>query len=311
MRGSKKAGPVKRRVMRGGGMAKKSGPVKKRGGGMAKKAGPVKKKMRGGGSISKKSGPAKKKMRGGGMTKKGGPVKMKAMRGGGGMRRNLRDEEARVIGRQDDAADELRRVKSRRPKDAAERRDKTAETRRVSSRERDARDEMDRLRRKAVGLGMKSGGKTKKQGYNDKLDESLGARNKTKGKQSLKSRRKESEGMEKASGKRKFSAVGTMDKSSPSKKKSKAKKSSAGKSKTAKSLSPKISQHKRMAMGENVLTGKMIKKASGGKITKTKAPKRAPATTGVKLNMGAPKSKTINARGMGAAIKGGKFRTNT
>ena len=38
MRGSKKAGPVKRRVMRGGGMAKKAGPVKKkmRGGGMAR-----------------------------------------------------------------------------------------------------------------------------------------------------------------------------------------------------------------------------------------------------------------------------------
>ena len=30
MRGSKKAGPVKRRVMRGGGMAKKAGPVKKK-----------------------------------------------------------------------------------------------------------------------------------------------------------------------------------------------------------------------------------------------------------------------------------------
>ena len=67
----------------------------------------------------------------------------------------------------------------------AERRDKKAELSRVGSRERNARDEMDRLRKKAVGLGMKSGGKTKKQGYNDKLDESLGARNKTKGKQSL------------------------------------------------------------------------------------------------------------------------------
>ena len=288
MRGSKKAGPVKRRVMRGGGMAKKAGPVKKRGGGMAKKAGPVKVK------------------------------KMKAMRGGGSMRRNLRDEEARVIGRQDDAADELRRVKARRPKDAAERRDKKAETRRVSARERDARDEMDRLRRKAVGLGMKKGGKTKKQGYNDKLDESLGARNKTKGKQSLKSRRKESEGMEKAMGRRKYAAVGTMDKddrrlSKP--KKAASKKAAAKKTKskvgTAKGLSNKISQHKRMAMGENVLTGKMIKKAKGGKIAQTKAPKRAPATTGVKINMGAPKSKTINARGMGAAIKGGQFRTNT
>ena len=255
----------------------------------------------------KKSGPVKKRaMRGGGMAKKAGPANKRGMRSGGSMKRNLRDEEARVIGVQDNASDEMRRVKARRPMDAAERRDKKAELSRVGSRERNARDEMDRLRKKAVGLGMKSGGKTKKQGYNDKLDESLGARNKTKGKQSLKSRRKESEGMEKASGKRKFSAVGTMDKSGASKKKSKAKKSSA-----AKSLSPKINQHKRMAMGENVLTGKMIKKASGGKITKTKAPKRAPATTGVKLNMGAPKSKTINARGMGAAIKGGQFRTNT
>ena len=69
MRGSKKAGPVKRRVMRGGGMAKKAGPVKR-------------------------------KMRGGGMAKKAGPVKKKGMRSGGSMRRNLRDEEARVIGRQ-------------------------------------------------------------------------------------------------------------------------------------------------------------------------------------------------------------------
>jgi hypothetical protein len=57
---------------------------------------------------------------------------------------------------------------------------------------------------------MATGGKVKKQGYNDRLDESLGARNKTKGKQSLKSRRKESEGMEKASGKRKYGAVKKM-----------------------------------------------------------------------------------------------------
>tara|TARA_R110000751_G_scaffold29906_1_gene76911 strand:+ start:1149 stop:1718 length:570 start_codon:yes stop_codon:yes gene_type:complete len=55
---------------------------------------------------------------------------------------------------------------------------------------------------------MAKGGKV--QGYNDKLDESLGARNKTKGEQSLKSRRKESEGMEKAAGKRKYGAVKKM-----------------------------------------------------------------------------------------------------
>lgn len=50
----------------------------------------------------------------------------------------------------------------------------------------------------------------KKQGYNSRLDESMGARNKTKKKQTLKSRRKESEGMEKTSGKKKYGAVKTM-----------------------------------------------------------------------------------------------------
>jgi hypothetical protein len=53
--------------------------------------------------------------------------------------------------------------------------------------------------------------KKKKQGYNAKLDESLGSRNrKTKGK--LGARRRESEGMEKKMGRRKFAAVKTMDK---------------------------------------------------------------------------------------------------
>ena len=60
--------------------------------------------------------------------------------------------------------------------------------------------------------GGKSG--AKKQGYNARLDESLGARRgaeSTKS-QSFKARRAESKGMEKASGKRAYSAVGTMDK---------------------------------------------------------------------------------------------------
>lgn len=51
----------------------------------------------------------------------------------------------------------------------------------------------------------------KKQGYNDRLDESLGARRGKKS-QSLASRRKESKGMEKAMGKRVYKAVKTMDK---------------------------------------------------------------------------------------------------
>ena len=45
--------------------------------------------------------------------------------------------------------------------------------------------------------GMKKGGKVKKQGYNDRLDESLGAR-KGKKSQSLKARRDESKGAKKA-----------------------------------------------------------------------------------------------------------------
>lgn len=54
----------------------------------------------------------------------------------------------------------------------------------------------------------------KKQGYNAKLDESLGMRKgkESSKKQSLKSRRDESKGMEKKMGKRAYSAVSSMDK---------------------------------------------------------------------------------------------------
>ena len=51
----------------------------------------------------------------------------------------------------------------------------------------------------------------KKQGYNSRLDESLGMKQGKK-KQSMKDRRDESEGMEKAMGKRAFSSVKSMDK---------------------------------------------------------------------------------------------------
>ena len=59
--------------------------------------------------------------------------------------------------------------------------------------------------------GMKKGGSAKKQGYNDRLDESLGARRGKKS-QSFKDRRDESKGAKKAAGKRAYSAVSTMDK---------------------------------------------------------------------------------------------------
>jgi len=54
-----------------------------------------------------------------------------------------------------------------------------------------------------------TGGKS--QGYDARLDESLGARDGKKS-QSFASRRAESKGMEKASGKKAYSAVSTMDK---------------------------------------------------------------------------------------------------
>ena len=70
-------------------------------------------------------------------------------------RRDLRDEEGRVISEQDDHADELRRIKGDRG------RNRDAERQRVGGEERDERDEMHRLRDKAVGLGMKKGGKVR------------------------------------------------------------------------------------------------------------------------------------------------------
>tara|TARA_R100000008_G_C3544445_1_gene146730 strand:+ start:201 stop:443 length:243 start_codon:yes stop_codon:yes gene_type:complete len=59
-----------------------------------------------------------------------------------------------------------------------------------------------------------SKGGDKKQGYDDRLDESLGARRGAESTktQSFKARRDESKGMEKAMGRRAYAAVGTMDK---------------------------------------------------------------------------------------------------
>tara|TARA_R110000850_G_scaffold275128_1_gene413736 strand:+ start:358 stop:975 length:618 start_codon:yes stop_codon:yes gene_type:complete len=79
---------------------------------------------------------------------------------------------------------------------------------------RDARDERQRINRekdyeKRQMNRMNKGGKVKKQGYNDRLDESMGARSGKKS-QSLKSRRDESKGMEKAKGKGAYSGASTM-----------------------------------------------------------------------------------------------------
>ena len=76
---------------------------------------------------------------------------------------------------------------------------------------RDARDERRRINREKdyEKRHMAKGGKVKKQGYNARLDESLGARDGKKS-QSLKSRRDESKGMEKSRGKGAYSGASTM-----------------------------------------------------------------------------------------------------
>ena len=51
------------------------------------------------------------------------------------------------------------------------------------------------------------------QGYNDRMDESMGMSHRGKHSQSMKDRRDESAGMEKHMGRRKYARVGTMDKS--------------------------------------------------------------------------------------------------
>ena len=71
--------------------------------------------------------------------------------------------------------------------------------------------------RKLSREDLEVGRKARKQGYNDKLDESLGNRKgkESTKKQSLKDRRDESKGEEKALGKRAYSSVSTMDKLLP------------------------------------------------------------------------------------------------
>lgn len=61
----------------------------------------------------------------------------------------------------------------------------------------------------SVGKDYEEADNMKKQGYNARLDDSMGAKNGKK-KQSMKSRRDESEGMEKSMGKRKFAGDKAM-----------------------------------------------------------------------------------------------------
>lgn len=78
----------------------------------------------------------------------------------------------------------------------------------------------ERKEKKGKGFVAKKMGdspaKMKKQGYNARLDDSLGAKNGKKS-QSMKARRDESEGMEKSMGKRKFSGNKSSGQGSPAK----------------------------------------------------------------------------------------------
>jgi len=98
--------------------------------------------------------------------------------------------------------EEEERVMNRRPKDAQERKDKRREISRVNREER-----ADMLNMGGKVKGYMRGGKT--QGYNDRLDESMGARNGSNS-QSMASRRNESKGMEKSMGRGAYSGASTM-----------------------------------------------------------------------------------------------------
>ncbi len=114
-----------------------------------------------------------------------------------------------------------------------------------------------------------------RQGYNDKLDESLGARNKGKKTQSMASRRKESKGTEKAMGNRAYAAVGTMDKGSRKRKPSSRSPVNLGAGgpvgrSSGSSSSSNIPQHKLMAMGKSVPQGTSPVRLRGGGMVASK-----------------------------------------
>lgn len=116
--------------------------------------------------------------------------------------------------------EESRRVADRRPKDAQERKDKSDQLSRINREEK-----ADMLNMGGKVKGYMRGGKT--QGYNDRLDESMGARNGSNS-QSMASRRNESKGMEKSMGRGAYSGASTMMKKGGKVGKSKSSASSRG-----------------------------------------------------------------------------------
>jgi len=120
---------------------------------------------------------------------KGKPGKAVKKYNKGGRLKSLRNE-----------VEESRRVADTRPKDARERMDKSQELSRINREEK-------RDMKMGGKVEYKSGGMT--QGYNARLDDSMGARNGAKS-QGMAARRNESKGMEKAMGKGAYSGASTM-----------------------------------------------------------------------------------------------------
>tara|TARA_R110000803_G_scaffold188988_1_gene251433 strand:+ start:545 stop:991 length:447 start_codon:yes stop_codon:yes gene_type:complete len=129
--------------------------------------------------------------------------------------------------------------------------------------------------------------KSKNQGYNSRLDESMGARNGSNT-QSMASRRNESKGAEKAAGKRAYSADSSMDKAPRRANKMSQRVVRLGNGGPAGTISATAasdltSQHKRMAMGDSVPQGaKAVRMNMGGAAMKKM--KRGTAPGG--MNMG-------------------------
>jgi len=120
----------------------------------------------------------------------------------GGMPGMKRDK--RVLRNLDDA---IYRIAPKERMGGAEGRDARQERLRINKEKRFEKNQMNRMNMGGKVKGYMKGGKT--QGYNDRLDESMGARNGKKS-QSMTSRRNESKGMEKSMGKGAYSGASTM-----------------------------------------------------------------------------------------------------
>ena len=149
--------------------------------------------------------------------------------------------------------------------------------------------------------------KSKNQGYNSRLDESMGSRNGSKT-QSMASRRNESKGTEKAAGNRAFSADSSMDKTPRRANKMSQRVVRLGNGGPAGTISATAdsdltSQHKRMAMGDTVSQGtEAVRMNRGGAAMKKM--KRGSAPGGMNMG-GAAMKKMKRGSAPGGMNKGG------